>query len=223
LLVPVVAGGPTQASGSTYYANCTAVRNGGVAPLHRGDPGYRVGLDADGDGIACETTVSTTSSTASGPAAGSGSTYYANCTAARDAGVAPQYRGDPGYRSDLDADDDGIACETTSSTSTAQQPPATTTATPAAAPTAAQSAAASTTQNATAAASQPVSAPETASAPPPTSPAPTHTTAPVPVGGEPAVYANCTAARAAGAAPLHRGDAGYSSDLDRDGDGIACE
>jgi hypothetical protein len=38
-----------------------------------------------------------------------------------------------------------------------------------------------------------------------------------------AYYANCTAAKAAGAAPLYRGQAGYSSSLDRDGDGIACE
>lgn len=38
-----------------------------------------------------------------------------------------------------------------------------------------------------------------------------------------AYYANCAAARAAGAAPIHQGDPGYSSKLDRDGDGIACE
>ncbi len=36
-------------------------------------------------------------------------------------------------------------------------------------------------------------------------------------------YQNCAAARAAGAAPLHRGDPGYSTKLDRDGDGVACE
>src|SRR5437773_10911064 len=36
-------------------------------------------------------------------------------------------------------------------------------------------------------------------------------------------YASCAEARAAGAAPLHRGDPGYSSKLDRDGDGVACE
>jgi hypothetical protein len=29
--------------------------------------------------------------------------------------------------------------------------------------------------------------------------------------------------RAAGAAPLYRGQPGYSSKLDRDGDGVACE
>jgi hypothetical protein len=36
-------------------------------------------------------------------------------------------------------------------------------------------------------------------------------------------YKNCTEARAAGVTPLYRGDPGYSSKLDRDGDGIACE
>lgn len=29
--------------------------------------------------------------------------------------------------------------------------------------------------------------------------------------------------RAAGAAPIHKRDAGYSTKLDRDGDGVACE
>lgn len=38
-------------------------------------------------------------------------TYYANCDAARAAGVAPIYRGEPGYRPPLDRDNDGIACE----------------------------------------------------------------------------------------------------------------
>ena len=36
-------------------------------------------------------------------------------------------------------------------------------------------------------------------------------------------YANCAAARAAGAAPVTAGDPGYASHLDRDGDGVACE
>ena len=36
-------------------------------------------------------------------------------------------------------------------------------------------------------------------------------------------YANCDAARAAGAAPVHAGDPGYGTHLDGDGDGIACE
>lgn len=39
---------------SVYYSNCAAAKAAGVAPLHRGDPGYRSGLDRDNDGIACE-------------------------------------------------------------------------------------------------------------------------------------------------------------------------
>lgn len=37
--------------------------------------------------------------------------YYRNCDAARAAGVAPLYIGEPGYRSKLDRDGDGVACE----------------------------------------------------------------------------------------------------------------
>ena len=36
-------------------------------------------------------------------------------------------------------------------------------------------------------------------------------------------YANCNAVRVAGADPIYKGDPGYSSKLDRDGDGVACE
>jgi hypothetical protein len=43
---------------------------------------------------------------------------------------------------------------------------------------------------------------------------PTHTTV---------VYRNCAEVRAAGKAPLHRSDPGYSPALDRNGDGVACE
>jgi hypothetical protein len=39
---------------AAYYANCSAARAAGAAPLHRGEPGYRSGLDRDGDGVACE-------------------------------------------------------------------------------------------------------------------------------------------------------------------------
>lgn len=37
------------------------------------------------------------------------------------------------------------------------------------------------------------------------------------------VFANCSAARAAGAAPVRRGSPGYGRHLDRDGDGVGCE
>ena len=48
---------------------------------------------------------------------------------------------------------------------------------------------------------------------------------PVPAAAPPRAthYPNCTAVRAAGAAPIYRGEPGYSSSLDRDGDGVACE
>lgn len=36
-------------------------------------------------------------------------------------------------------------------------------------------------------------------------------------------FRNCSAARAAGAAPVRRGSPGYGSHLDRDGDGVGCE
>ena len=39
------------------------------------------------------------------------SVYYPDCRAARAAGAAPIERGSPGYRSALDRDDDGTACE----------------------------------------------------------------------------------------------------------------
>ncbi|MFI8965420.1 excalibur calcium-binding domain-containing protein [Streptomyces sp. NPDC053493] len=42
-------------------------------------------------------------------------------------------------------------------------------------------------------------------------------------GGGDVYYENCTAVRAAGAAPIHRGDPGYARHLDRDGDGVGCE
>lgn len=37
--------------------------------------------------------------------------YIQNCTHARQLGLAPVYRGDPGYRPALDRDNDGIGCE----------------------------------------------------------------------------------------------------------------
>ena len=63
----------------------------------------------------------------------------------------------------------------------------------------------------------------------PATPVPaTATTKPAPPAVPPTVaavvrYANCAAVRAAGKAPLYRGQPGYSSALDRDRDGIACE
>ncbi|WP_181064482.1 excalibur calcium-binding domain-containing protein [Pseudoclavibacter sp. AY1F1] len=47
--------------------------------------------------------------------------------------------------------------------------------------------------------------------------------APAPAPQQNVSFANCTEARAAGAAPVHIGDPGYASHLDRDGDGVGCE
>ncbi|SEJ91709.1 Excalibur calcium-binding domain-containing protein [Sphingobium sp. AP50] len=37
--------------------------------------------------------------------------YWAGCDSARAAGSAPIYKGEPGYRAEMDGDDDGVACE----------------------------------------------------------------------------------------------------------------
>ena len=39
---------------AVFYANCDVARDSGHAPLYRHGPGYRPGLDPDGDGVACE-------------------------------------------------------------------------------------------------------------------------------------------------------------------------
>lgn len=67
----------------------------------------------------------------------------------------------------------------------------------------------------------PVAPPVVAAPPVAPAPAPAPYVAPAPAPA--ASYANCTAVKAAGAAPLHAGQPGYSRSLDRDGDGIACE
>lgn len=47
---PVAPAAPSNA----YYASCADARAAGAAPLYAGEPGYRAGLDRDGDGVACE-------------------------------------------------------------------------------------------------------------------------------------------------------------------------
>lgn len=37
--------------------------------------------------------------------------YWSGCNEARAAGVAPLYKGEPGYRPQMDGDNDGVACE----------------------------------------------------------------------------------------------------------------
>ncbi|MDF1506310.1 excalibur calcium-binding domain-containing protein, partial [Roseisolibacter sp. H3M3-2] len=40
--------------GGTYFANCSAARAAGAAPVRAGQPGYSRRLDRDGDGVGCE-------------------------------------------------------------------------------------------------------------------------------------------------------------------------
>ena len=114
---PKVADTPKKES--VVYANCTAVREAGKAPLHKGDAGYSTKLDRDGDGIACESNSSSTGQTkpktetpvVEVPEQETTNVYYKNCTAVREAGADPIYEGEPGYSRKLDRDGDGVACE----------------------------------------------------------------------------------------------------------------
>ena len=45
------------------------------------------------------------------PAPAPAPVHFSSCKQAREAGAAPLYRGDPGYSSNLDRDNDGVACE----------------------------------------------------------------------------------------------------------------
>jgi hypothetical protein len=104
----------TTADDDVYYENCDAARDAGVDPLYEGDPGYAPHLDGDGDGIACEPYFRDDTGGAGGNGDGDdgdSDVYYKNCDAARAAGAAPVYEGEPGYGSHLDRDGDGVGCE----------------------------------------------------------------------------------------------------------------
>lgn len=46
-------GDPGPANTNPYYADCDDVRRAGKAPIETGDPGYRLELDRDHNGVAC--------------------------------------------------------------------------------------------------------------------------------------------------------------------------
>ena len=75
--------------------------------------------------------------------------------------------------------------------------------------------------------SQPAQTPEpaqtTQAAPAPAQTQAAPAPAPAQQSGGDVYYQNCSAVRAAGKAPLYKGQPGYSRKLDRDGDGVACE
>ena len=43
-----------QTTSSVYYKSCAAATKAGAAPITSGQPGYRIGLDPNRNGIACE-------------------------------------------------------------------------------------------------------------------------------------------------------------------------
>jgi endonuclease YncB( thermonuclease family) len=45
---------PAAPPATAYYGDCDAARAAGAAPIRVGQPGYRKGLDRDGDGTACD-------------------------------------------------------------------------------------------------------------------------------------------------------------------------
>lgn len=63
-------------------------------------------LYANAGSVLAETATSLAASATSRPTA-----YYRNCADVRAAGAAPLRRGAPGYRAELDGNDDGVACE----------------------------------------------------------------------------------------------------------------
>ncbi|HYN72379.1 MAG TPA: excalibur calcium-binding domain-containing protein [Nakamurella sp.] len=99
------------ASSEPFYDSCDDARAAGRGPISQGEPGYRSALDPNGNGVACEGTVAVADAAANISAPTSDSVYYDSCDAARAAGQGPIARGEPGYRSALDPNGNGTACE----------------------------------------------------------------------------------------------------------------
>lgn len=98
---------------AVYYKNCDAVRAAGKAPLLRGEPGYRTGLDRDLDGEACEPDGGN-GDTGGGSTGGGGDNdpRFSTCAEAKSHGYGPYVQGeDPEYYWYIDRDNDGDVCE----------------------------------------------------------------------------------------------------------------
>ena len=108
------------------WITCAEARRHGIAPVTRGHPAYRFMVDADSDGVVCEThgtTVPTASKPVTRQAGNSDGSVGAlglyddnrngwiTCAEARRHGIAPVSRGHPAYRFMMDGDGDGVVCE----------------------------------------------------------------------------------------------------------------
>lgn len=58
---------PAAQQNDVHYENCDDARAKGAAPIYRGQPGYRAGLDSDNDGIGCEVDTAAVAATATQP------------------------------------------------------------------------------------------------------------------------------------------------------------
>ncbi|MFC3739412.1 excalibur calcium-binding domain-containing protein [Paractinoplanes deccanensis] len=101
---------------AVYYATCAEA----PGPLRVGDPGYRKGLDRDGDGVACERGGGDADEPVEEPTAedpgdsdgGGTDPRFSTCTKAKAAGYGPYTQGeDPEYDWYDDRDNDGVVCE----------------------------------------------------------------------------------------------------------------
>lgn len=54
LVRPVTGSAQLTGPGTVFYPSCAAAQAAGAAPLRLGRPGYRTGLDRNGNGVACE-------------------------------------------------------------------------------------------------------------------------------------------------------------------------
>jgi hypothetical protein len=87
------------------------IRWGAIAAVLGVATGYLISTGTDGRPrwAALLSTISANTAKATRPA--ESSVYYASCDQAHAAGASSVYAGEPGYRRELDADGDGIACE----------------------------------------------------------------------------------------------------------------
>ncbi|MFD8954247.1 excalibur calcium-binding domain-containing protein [Streptomyces xanthophaeus] len=109
---------------ASYHSNwgvCFQNPEAGAAPadatLHLVGPGKTcpaatgTRLNAEAKPTPTPTPTQKEADATSGGTGGGESTYYKNCDAAKAAGAAPIRKGKPGYRTALDKDGDGIACD----------------------------------------------------------------------------------------------------------------
>lgn len=107
-----------EKAAASAYPNCSAAASAGVFNIPAGAAGYGPHLDRDADGVACENSAANAPAPVEQPVQAAQpvqpaapSVPYPNCSAARAAGAAPVYAGQPGYGPHLDRDSDGVGCE----------------------------------------------------------------------------------------------------------------